>query len=159
MSQDLEKRFAFPWYQQGLRFSCTQCGKCCTGEPGFVWITEEEIVHMAQFSGLSIAVFKRLYVRRVGQQYALVEKKSQNHSCVFYQNQKCQVYAVRPLQCRTYPFWQENLLSKQSWEQTAQECEGIRSEASLVDLENIEHLLEEQRKQGPEEHFVVSTEA
>src|SRR5262245_18529291 len=25
-----------PWYQDGLEFTCTRCGKCCTGEPGFV---------------------------------------------------------------------------------------------------------------------------
>ena len=26
------------WYADGLRFTCTQCGNCCTGQPGFVWI-------------------------------------------------------------------------------------------------------------------------
>lgn len=155
MSQDLANQFAFPWYRQGLRFKCTQCGKCCTGAPGFVWITDEEIISMAQFLNLTPAVFKRLYVRRIGQRHALVERKSQNHSCVFYQNQQCQVYAARPLQCRAYPFWQENLLSEQSWQQTAQECEGIHAEAPLISYDDIEKALEDQRRQGPEEHFVV----
>ena len=26
-----------PWYRDGLRFQCTQCGNCCTGDPGVVW--------------------------------------------------------------------------------------------------------------------------
>lgn len=158
MSQEIEQRFAFPWYRQGLHFSCTQCGKCCTGLPGFVWITDAEIVQMAQFLKISVSIFKRLYVRRIGQRYALTERKSHQHSCVFYQNQQCQVYAARPLQCRAYPFWQENLLSEQSWTQTTQECEGIHSEAPLVAYETIEKLLEEQRQQGPEEHFVPHQE-
>ena len=33
----------FPWYAAGLRFFCTQCGDCCSGAPGFVWVNEEEI--------------------------------------------------------------------------------------------------------------------
>src|SRR5207248_8895996 len=32
-----------PWYQDGLAFTCTRCGKCCTGEPGFVWVTDDEL--------------------------------------------------------------------------------------------------------------------
>lgn len=109
---------------------------------------------MAQFLALSSSTFKRLYVKRVGQRYALVEKKSQNHSCVFYQDQKCQVYAARPLQCRAYPFWQENIHSQQSWDETAKDCEGIQAEAPLVSYETIERFLEAQRKQSPHEHYI-----
>ena len=36
-----------PWYADGLNFTCTQCGNCCTGGPGFVWISREEIVRLA----------------------------------------------------------------------------------------------------------------
>src|SRR5688500_1701558 len=32
-----------PWFADGLSFTCTACGNCCTGGPGFVWITKEEI--------------------------------------------------------------------------------------------------------------------
>ena len=27
------------WYRDGLRFECTRCGACCTGAPGYVWVT------------------------------------------------------------------------------------------------------------------------
>ena len=36
-----------PWYAEGLKFTCTQCGNCCTGGPGFVWISREEIRRLA----------------------------------------------------------------------------------------------------------------
>ena len=32
-----------PWYKDGLGFQCTQCGDCCTGAPGYVWINAAEI--------------------------------------------------------------------------------------------------------------------
>ena len=31
------------WYRDGLRFECTQCGKCCTGAPGYVWVDDDEV--------------------------------------------------------------------------------------------------------------------
>ena len=36
----------------------------------------------------------------------------------------CTVYPVRPLQCRTWPFWPENLSSKQSWDHAASAVMG-----------------------------------
>lgn len=149
-----DERFTVPWYRDGLHFRCTQCGKCCTGSPGFVWITEEEMAEMANFLNLTAAVFKRLYVRRMGQRHLLIEKKSQNHSCVFYQNQMCQVYAARPLQCRAYPFWRENIHSEKSWKEAGLQCEGIHPEAPFVSFETIQQFLDGQEQQNPDEHFV-----
>ena len=36
-----------PWYAGGLRFHCTACGECCTGVPGYVWITADDLARMA----------------------------------------------------------------------------------------------------------------
>ena len=56
-----------PWYQQGLRFQCTQCGDCCTGAPGYVWVNKEEIAALAMAAGIEdVDEFERLYVRKVG---------------------------------------------------------------------------------------------
>lgn len=154
MNQDLSKQFQIPWYKKGLSFNCTQCGKCCTGLPGYIWVSEDEIEEIAKFLHLPISDIKRLYMKKVGQRWSLVERKSQGHSCVFYHEQKCQVYAARPLQCRAYPFWQENLLSEESWKAAAVECEGIHSTAPLISVDVINDFLEEQRKKGPEEHFI-----
>lgn len=114
---------------------------------------------MANGLSLELPDFKRLYVRRIGSRYALIEKKSDNHSCVFYQNKQCRVYSSRPLQCRAYPFWKENLLSEESWKQTAQECEGIHPGSPIVSLETIEHFLEVQENQNPDEHYVASSDS
>jgi len=115
-------------------------------------------MRMAHLLNIQLPAFKRLYVRRVGDRFSLVQKKSQNHSCVFYQDRQCKVYSERPLQCRSYPFWRENLVSRESWERTAEECEGIQSGSPLVPIETIKHFLDEQQKQHPDEFFVPNTD-
>ena len=52
------------------------------------------------------------------------------------------------------PFGKRNLLSEANWKATAKECEGIHPDAPLVPFESIKKFLEDQRTQGPEEHFV-----
>jgi uncharacterized protein len=125
------------WYQNGLKFKCTECGKCCTGAPGYVWVTENEMEAIAEFLKIDLKEFMRKYVRRVGQRYSLLESK-QTFDCVFLKDKKCQVYGARPKQCRTFPWWPQNLRSEQAWEETARTCEGISDDAPLVPFETIE---------------------
>ncbi len=117
------KRAAAPWYADGLRFACTRCGACCTGE-GYVWVTPERIARIAGFLGLEPQAFAARYVRRVGDRLSLIEKP--NTDCVFWQQDSgCTVYAVRPEQCRSFPFWPEHLESPAAWSELAAECPGI----------------------------------
>ena len=37
----------------------------------------------------------------------------------------CRAHHSRPMQCRTWPFWPDNLLSEKSWKRAAKNCEGI----------------------------------
>jgi Fe-S-cluster containining protein len=37
----------------------------------------------------------------------------------------CSVYDVRPLQCRTWPFWDGLLSSKKAWDEAGKRCHGI----------------------------------
>lgn len=128
-----------PWYKDGLRFKCTGCGKCCTGGPGVVWITEEEMVGIARLLSISIELFRRRYIRLVDNRYALIEKKitETQYDCVFLKDNKCSVYQARPIQCRTYPWWKQNLNSQESWDRAAQECEGINKNAPLIPYSQI----------------------
>lgn len=131
-----------PWYKDGLRFSCTQCGKCCTGSPGFVWVNEEEIEKMAAFLNISIQDFIKTYTRQVGARLSLLEHRT-NYDCVFLKNKQCQVYGARPKQCRTFPWWKENVSSEAEWNETAERCEGINAPgAPLISLEQIEQSIQ-----------------
>ena len=131
-----------PWYKDGLKFSCTQCGKCCTGAPGFVWVEESEMHAIAKYLGISFEDFKRQYTRKVNDQYTLLERPK-NYDCVFLKNRLCQIYPVRPKHCQKFPWWPSNLASVEDWKETAERCEGIdHPNAPLISLKEIEQHLE-----------------
>ncbi len=111
------------WYDDGLEFSCTQCGHCCTVE-GYVWVDGKEVGRIASHLGLSETEFGKKYLRRVKRRLSLTEKP--NKECIFW-NDGCQIYPVRPTQCRTFPFWRENLTSIEAWEEGTEECPGSGS--------------------------------
>jgi Fe-S-cluster containining protein len=127
------------WYKDGLRFECTQCGHCCTGAPGYVWITVREIYRMAEFLEMRERDFVRKYVRRVNQRMSLIELP--NGDCVFY-DKGCKIYPARPNQCRTFPFWKEIVASPASWQRAASECPGMNQGKTLTENE-IDRLLQE----------------
>ena len=54
------------WYASGLRFQCTQCGDCCTGDEGYVWVNQAEIDAMAGRLGMTPEAFEAKHVYRVG---------------------------------------------------------------------------------------------
>lgn len=126
------------WYQDGLRFRCTQCGDCCTGAPGYVWVTKQEIADLAEFfDDLDVEAFEAEYVRKVGIRRSLIEYD--NGDCVFFDNKKrcCTVYEARPLQCRTWPFWDSNLRSPEAWQETCEVCPGS-GKGKLYSWDHIE---------------------
>jgi len=113
-----------PWYHEGLRFDCIECGRCCTGDPGYVWVNRAEIAAMAAAIGVSVAEFEETFVRRVGRRKSLLERP--NGDCVLFDRSKrrCKVYAQRPSQCLSWPFWASNLRTPETWEQTCLSCPG-----------------------------------
>lgn len=125
-----------PWYKDGLRFKCSQCGNCCTGAPGYVWVNKEEVEALAAEVQLSVDEFMTKYVRKVGVRMSLVEYS--NGDCVFFDNVKrtCNVYNARPRQCRTWPFWDSNIRTEKAWQQTCEVCPGS-GQGTLVPLEKI----------------------
>lgn len=139
-----EKNAGLPWYKEGLRFECTGCGKCCTGPSGYVWLDLEEMQDMAKALDIPLDLFKRKYIRIRDNQYSLIERKNLKgeYDCVFLQGNKCQVYQARPKQCRTFPWWPQNLNTEESWKIAAKECEGISDTASVVSYEEISSHLQ-----------------
>lgn len=148
-----------PWYAGGLRFRCTACGQCCTGEPGHVWVEEAEIARMARALGLSRRAFEDRYVRRVGARLSLREQPGGD--CVMLEAGRCRVYETKPRPCSTFPFWEGALRSEREWAATKVRCEGIdqgdwysRAEIERIAAGDAAPLLERHRR--PPEQPVVS---
>jgi Fe-S-cluster containining protein len=126
---------AEPWFQDGLRFACTQCGKCCTGEPGFVWVNEAVVEALAAFRGEPVREFVPLYTRTARGKRTLKERA--NGDCVFWERgRSCTVYPVRPRQCRTWPFWASNVETPEDWRHTTEICPGSGT-GELIPVEEI----------------------
>ena len=125
-----------PWYADGLQFTCTGCGDCCTGGPGYVWVTLDEISALATRLGMAAADFEAKYVRKIGVRRSLKERK--NYDCVFLDaaTRKCTVYEDRPRQCRTWPFWDSTVKTPEAWERTCAVCPGS-GRGRLYSLEDI----------------------
>ena len=113
-----------PWYKDGLQFTCSGCGDCCSGAPGFVWVNKEEIAAIAKCVDMEIDAFEKKYVREVGVRKSLIEKK--NYDCIFLDSKtrKCQVYEARPRQCKTWPFWDSTVRTPEDWAHTCEVCPG-----------------------------------
>jgi Fe-S-cluster containining protein len=124
-----------PWYHEGLRFRCTRCGNCCTGEPGYVWVNDEEIAAIAELHGTTVQEVATRYTAQGYRGRTLREKS--DGDCVFYEKgQGCTIYAVRPRQCRTWPFWESNVRTPEDWERTKESCPGS-GRGELISAEEI----------------------
>lgn len=134
-----------PWYADGLKFECTMCGNCCTGPPGAVWFDKAEGEAMAQALGIDVALFYRRFVRRISGKKSLRERHTKHgFDCILLDRESqpgrslCRVYGARPAQCRTWPFWPENLKDRMAWAEARREtpCPGMNN-GRLVPVEDI----------------------
>src|SRR5438105_3499187 len=85
MKLDVLKSTEAPWYADGLTFTCSQCGNCCTGGPGYVWISSVELTRLAKLLKLPRKEVIERYCRKIGQRYSLKEIRSPHglYDCVF----------------------------------------------------------------------------
>jgi hypothetical protein len=103
-----------------IKFSCQRCGACCLRE-GFVFLTTEELFSLADYMQQDVDIVRDKWLATWQRRYVL--KSHPDGGCVFYDKDiGCAIYPVRPEQCRTYPYWSEDL----DWfEKERKMCEGI----------------------------------
>jgi Fe-S-cluster containining protein len=117
--------------QDGYSYSfdanaCSTCqARCCTGESGYIHVNSREIEDISKFLGLSIEDFTQNYLFKNGYKYSIKEKKfGESYECAFYNRETngCAVYEARPMQCRTFPFWD---YFKNRVDELKLECPGV----------------------------------
>lgn len=113
-----------PWFKEGLRFQCTGCGGCCTGSPGYVFLSQTDLERLAMHKQMTPQEFAKKFTRLVEDQHALLDHPG-NYDCVFLKDKKCTVYEARPTQCRTFPWWVHHLRDEEDWKAAKERCEGI----------------------------------
>lgn len=135
------------FHQRGLHFQCQGSGKCCMsrGEYGYVYLTKSDARRMAKVLKLTTSEFKKKYCQVTEGILHLVQPKD-TLNCQFLKDNRCEVYEGRPTQCRTWPFWPENMNAKAWKRDVVNFCPGakIKTKNSLKSYDYIESQLKEQ---------------
>ncbi|KAA3617542.1 MAG: YkgJ family cysteine cluster protein [Calditrichaeota bacterium] len=121
-----------------IYFKCKDdCSNCCKISGGFVVIREVEIKPIAKHLKISVDEFLKQFTRKEGKYLCLIDRDGED--CIFLKDQKCSIYPVRPIQCRTFPFWPQNLKTEKRWFMIEDECPGI-GEGKAFSKEEIEAI-------------------
>jgi uncharacterized protein len=110
------------FFDKGIRFTCRQCGECCTGEPGIVYAEKEEISLIARYLNIPMEILEERFTNPFLDGFTI--REVDDGRCIFYEH-GCVVYPVRPLQCSTFPFWFQNMRSMRAWKEACKRCAGI----------------------------------
>jgi Fe-S-cluster containining protein len=129
-----------------VRFVCQPgCIKCCD-QDGYVYLTEEDLIRAAEFTGISAAAFEKKYVYRTRNEMRF--RKPRQKQCPFLEGHGCGIHPAKPTQCRTFPFWPELVERRLAWNRTARYCPGI-GKGPLIQIGSAMEMAEEQRQAYP----------
>jgi len=128
------------------RFTCKRCSNCCRIEPGIVKLTIEDFDNIMNSLKMDQATFLSQCCREIYKNgkifVGLKEKK--NYDCIFWNN-GCIIYEVRPLQCRTFPYWPQIVESDTEWKEEKNRCSGLDNEIDLTLTDKIEYYISEKK--------------
>lgn len=121
---NLEDNFEFAFDPN----KCEECkGKCCTGEKNsYLWVNENEIKSLSEYLNINIDTFKKQYLYLFEKKWSVKDLKiNSRYQCIFLNEKtgKCEIYSVRPGQCKTYPFWER---FKKYHEELFTECIAVK---------------------------------
>lgn len=140
-----EKKIAYrlPLYRRSpLRFSCTRCGRCCTGNTDYhVYLNDAEAEKIRVFIGFGRSWFRRRYLARDADGSLILQARDNGACIMLDKDGSCRVYAARPVQCATYPFWPEVVKTTTAWRREGQRCEGI-DQGEIIPVERVEKALQ-----------------
>lgn len=106
--------------------ACSSCeARCCTGESGYIFVSQAEILKICELLNLDISEFVAKYLFKKDYKYSIRERRiGDSYECLFYDraNNGCSIYEARPQQCRTFPFWD---YFKNRVDEVKKECPGI----------------------------------
>ncbi len=127
------------FYKDGLCFECQRCSFCCGHSPGYVYLSQRDLLALCKFFKMSVKEFVAVHCRWADYYYgdkvlALLEKN--NYDCELWNN-GCTAYEARPVQCSTYPFWSWMIKDRKTWDECSKDCPGM-NKGRLWTFEEIE---------------------
>ena len=137
------------WYDKGLRFSCIKCGNCCraNGDYAYVYVSQDEVARIMNYLNIPRKEFMKNHCSRLEGRTII---KFKDEVCSLAHDNRCTSYRVRPVQCKAWPFWHENLDEWVWHEEVASICPGVnrgrlysKEEIEMI-ANNVNHILEEE---------------
>ena len=113
------------FWAKGIRFECQGSGNCCVSHGGYghVFLTKTDRKTMAKHLGMATAAFTQKYCTQQDGVWKIDDGEGQD--CAFLKDKRCSIYAARPTQCRTWPFWPE-VLNARTWsKEVTTSCPGV----------------------------------
>jgi Fe-S-cluster containining protein len=119
-----------------------------------VWFTRSEGEAMATALGMDLPTFLQAHARTIHGRWSLLERPGpRGMDCILLDRETqsgkalCRVYRDRPSQCRTWPFWQRNLVSRDAWAKARESapCPGM-GQGPLIPPESILKSLHDDRR-------------
>eukprot|EP00040_Diaphanoeca_grandis_P016773 m.86951 g.86951 ORF g.86951 m.86951 type:complete len:549 (-) comp26023_c0_seq1:66-1712(-) len=113
-------------------FSCIQCGNCCKKPFGRkVVVASAEAKVIADHLDVSVPKFLEKFTTKsttdTHDTGNYLNWGETDEHCTFLTSQgKCSIHAVRPAQCRSYPFTARSMMSDHDWAAESQRCPGIQ---------------------------------
>ncbi len=133
------------FYEKGLSFSCIPgCRYCCSVEPGFVFLSLQDLIRIAAATetGIEECIDRYCIYVPMGDVTHISLKETPENDCIFLTEKGCGVYENRPVQCSTYPFWAHIVDSEKNWEEEKAWCPGI-GKGELHSAEEINDNLQQ----------------
>ena len=112
--------------EKGINFKCQGSSNCCVsrGSYGYVYLTKNDLLRFSKYFKISTSLFKKKYCQYTDG-FMHLKEVNKNGNCIFLKNKKCTIYKARPTQCRTWPFWKENMNVKRWNNDIKKFCPGI----------------------------------
>jgi Fe-S-cluster containining protein len=100
---------------------------------GIVYLRPEDAQIMAAHHGLEVDKWLDRDCRQTLDGRWVLNSDPITDICIYLDDdKKCTTYQARPAQCKSFPFWAENVRSDRSWSKTVSECPGIDAEDAFV---------------------------
>ena len=87
-----------------------------------MYLEPEDVWRLALALGRPVAEIRRRYTVADRGWTAL---RIPGGDCPFLEGARCRIHPARPAQCRTFPFWPENLRSRAAWRALRAFCPGV----------------------------------
>jgi Fe-S-cluster containining protein len=132
-----------------MRFECQEScgGNCCkiAGSGTYVFLTKEDAVRISDYTKEPLYAFAAIgefsstrFTRKKTAQWFL---RTESNECRFLKEGKCSIWEARPTQCRTFPYWPENIKPK-GWDAVAKICPGVNVGDKNESFPNLKKQLE-----------------